>query len=142
MTVLAEVIEIEKYLKQLPDEVEVNGQLIKTQRELKVEHHFSFGVYARILYIPADTILTGKLHRYPQINLLRQGVVSVLVGDKIKKLKAPQIIAYPGGVKRIFRSVTDAVWITIHGTQSTDLAEIENTFIVSNELEYLKQKLI
>src|SRR3954462_2469903 len=79
----------EKYLKSLP------------QRELKVEHHFSFGVYARILYIPADTVLTGKLHKFPQINLLRQGDISVLVGNKIKRLKAPFVVASPAGTKRI-----------------------------------------
>ena len=123
---LAKVIEAEKYLKTLP------------QRELKVEHDFSFGVYARILYIPRDTILTGKLHKYPQINLLRQGDISVLVGDKVKRLKAPFVVASPAGTKRIAYTHSDTIWITIHKTDLRDLVQIEQTFIAQDEQEYLE----
>ncbi len=122
---LSKVIAAENYLKQLP------------QRELRVEHHFSFGVYARVLYIPANTILTGKLHKYPQINLLRQGDISVLVGDKVKRLKAPFVVASPAGTKRIAYVHTDTVWVTVHGTSLSNVDEIERLFIAQNEQEYL-----
>lgn len=115
----------EKLMKQLP------------QRELKVEHHFSFGVYARILYIPADTILVGKLHKYPQINLIRQGELSVLVGDKIKRLKAPFVIASPAGTKRIAQVHKDTIWVTIHSTHLKDIDQIENYFIAQDDKDYL-----
>lgn len=123
--ILDKVLAAEKYLKQLP------------QRELKVEHHFSFGVYARVLYIPADTILTGKLHKYPQINLLREGDISVLVGSKIKRLKGPLVVASPAGTKRIAYAHKDTIWVTIHGTQLTDVDEIEKMFVAQDEKEYL-----
>lgn len=116
----------EKIMKQLP------------QRELKVEHDFSFGVYARILYIPADTILVGKLHKYPQINLLRQGELSVLVGSEIKRLKAPYVVASPAGTKRIAKVHRDTIWVTVHGTYLKDVQQIENYFIAQDEKEYLE----
>lgn len=120
------VIFAEKLMKQLP------------QRELKVEHDFSFGVYARILYIPADTILVGKLHKYPQINLIRQGELSVLVGNEIKRLKAPCVVASPAGTKRIAQVHRDTVWVTIHGTNLKDVDLIEQAFIAQDEKEYLE----
>lgn len=115
----------EKLMKQLP------------QRELKVEHNFSFGVYARILYIPADTILVGKLHKYPQINLLRQGCLSVLVGEEVKKLKAPCVVASPAGTKRIAQVHLDTIWVTIHGTYLRDVGQIEDYFIAQDDKDYL-----
>lgn len=120
------VLIAEKLMKQLP------------QRELKVEHNFSFGVYARVLYIPANTILVGKLHKYPQINLIRQGCLSVLVGEKIKKLKAPCVVASPAGTKRIAHVHVDTIWITVHGTNLKDVDKIEQTFIAQDEQEYLE----
>jgi hypothetical protein len=119
----------EKLMKEMPQEV---------KRELKVEHDFSLGVYARILYIPADTILVGKLHKYPQINLIRQGDLSVLVGDKVKRLKAPFVVASPAGTKRIAYVHRDTVWVTVHGTNLKDVDEIEKFFIAQDEQEYLE----
>lgn len=127
------VIFAEKLMKQLP------------QRELKVEHDFSFGVYARILYIPADTILVGKLHKYPQINLIRQGELSVLVGNEIKRLKAPYVVASAAGTKRIAQVHRDTIWVTIHGTYLKDVEQIEHYFIAQDDKEYLdfvRQKLL
>lgn len=115
----------EKFLKQLP------------QRELRIEHDFSFGVYARVMYAPKDTLFVGKLHKYPQINLLRQGDLSVLVNGKIQRLKAPFAFGAPAGVKRIGYVHSDVIWVTIHGTHLKDLDEIENCFIAQDEQEYL-----
>lgn len=132
--------------KLLPDNLDIKERVIFAeklmkglpQRELKVEHDFSFGVYARILYIPADTILVGKLHKYPQINLIRQGELSVLVGNEIKRLKAPYMVASPAGTKRIAQVHRDTVWVTIHGTNLKDIDLIEQTFIAQDENDYLE----
>jgi len=40
------------------------------QVEMPVTHYFSKGVYARELFIPADTVLTGKIHKYENLNIL------------------------------------------------------------------------
>lgn len=127
----------EAFMKQLPTG-DINSQSIPGTVELKVEHDFSLGVYARILYIPAGVTLVGKLHKYPQINLLRQGELSVLVGSKIKRLKAPFVVASPAGTKRIAHVHRDTIWVTIHSTGLTNLDEIERTFIAQSEQEYLE----
>jgi hypothetical protein len=118
----------EKLMKEMPQEV---------KREIKVEHDFSLGVYARIMYCPADTIFVGKLHKYPQINLLRQGELSVLIGNEVKRIKAPFAFGAPAGSKRIGYVHRDVVWVTIHGTYLKDVDEIEKFFIAQDEKEYL-----
>ena len=107
------------------------------QLDLKVEHIFSPGVYSRILHIPKDTILTGHIHKYAQLNILLKGVIEVLIDDDVKRIEAPHIVVSPAGIKRIARAIEDCVWITIHGTDETDLDTIEQKFIAHNEQEYL-----
>ncbi len=142
-----ELANLLQYNGSVRDKVNIAEKLMKEmpQRELKVEHDFALGVYARILYIPADTILVGKLHKYPQINLLRQGCLSVLVGETIKRLKAPFVVASPAGTKRIAHVHTDTIWVTVHGTNLRNVDEIEDYFIAKDDndyLEFLKQKLL
>lgn len=112
--------------------------LKQPQIELKVNHHFSYGVYARELFIPKDVILTGKIHKYPQLNILVKGRMSVLVGDEIKEISAPFTVCSEAGTKRIAMAHEDCIWITIHGTHETDLEKIEDFFIAQTEQAYLE----
>lgn len=108
------------------------------QLDLPVKHHFSRGVYARELFIPKGTVLTGKIHKYPQLNILSQGEISVLTEEGIKRVKAPFHVVSPAGTKRIAYAHEDCVWTTVHGTEETDLERIEATFIAQTEHEYLE----
>jgi len=67
------VIALENLMKEQP------------QLELKVVHYFSPGVYARELHIPAGTMLTGKIHKYEQLNILIKGDMSVLTENGNEK---------------------------------------------------------
>lgn len=108
------------------------------QLDLPVRHHFERGVYARELFIPKGTLLTGKIHKYPQINILSRGDISVLTPAGIQRLKAPPavIIAAPAGTKRIAYAHADTVWTTIHGTDERNLDKIEAHFIAQSDEEF------
>jgi hypothetical protein len=108
------------------------------QVDMPVTHHFSEGVYARELFIPKDTILTGKIHKFSQLNILSQGEISVLTEDGVKRVKAPFHIVSPPGTKRIAYAHEDCVWTTIHGTYERDVDKIEEHFIAQSEAEYLQ----
>lgn len=107
------------------------------QRELEVKHYFSHGIYARELYIPRDTILVGKLHKFPQLNILSKGDISVLIDEEVKRIQAPYTIVSPAGTKRIAYAHEDTVWLTIHGTDEINIDIIEEMFTASSEQEYL-----
>lgn len=120
------VFEAEAFMKQMP------------QVELKVIHHFSKDVYARELHIPAGTTLTGKIHKFDNLNILSKGKLQVLIDDEIVTVEAPFTVVSPAGTKRIAHALTDCIWTTIHGTNETDLDKIESQFIAKSENEWLE----
>lgn len=120
------VFAMEALLKEMP------------QATLKLIHHFSPGVYARELHIPADTTLTGEIHKYPQLNILSKGKISVLLEDGVKEIEAPFAVVSPAGTKRIAYTHTDCVWTTILHTDLTNVEEIEYHFIAKTEEEWLE----
>ena len=122
----SKVNEIEAMMRQMP------------QVDMPVKHHFSLGVYGRELFIPAGTLLTGKVHKYQQLNVLCQGGMSVLTEDGVKRVKAAFIVVSPAGTKRIAYAHTDCIWMTVHATDKVNLAEIEQEFIAQSDAEYLE----
>lgn len=108
------------------------------QVDIPVVNYFSHKIYAREITIPKNTILTGKIHKYSQLNILSKGEISVLTEDGIKRVKAPFTIVSPPGTKRAAYAHEECVWTTIHGTEETDLEVIENNFIAKDMKEYLE----
>ena len=108
------------------------------QVDLEVKNYFAYGTYIRELYIPQGVILTGKIHKYSQFNILLKGEMSVLIDDEVKRIKAPFHVVSEAGTKRIAIAHEDCVWLTIHGTHETDVDKIEEYFIAQNEVEYLE----
>lgn len=108
-----------------------------TPVEIPVEHYYSDGVYGRKITIPADTVLTGKIHKKSNMNFLLAGEITVSTEAGMVKLVAPAIVVSPPGTKRIAYTHTEVVWVTVHGTHERDLAKIEEEFIAQDEDEWL-----
>lgn len=106
------------------------------QTHMPVTHRFSRGVYARELFIPAGTVLTGRIHKYSQINILLRGDISVLTEDGIKRIQAPFVIESPPGTKRAGFAHEDTVWMTICGTDTTDPDVLEDELTTRSYAEY------
>jgi len=120
------VFSLEAAMKQLP------------QVELKVIHHFSKGVYARELHIPAGVTLVGEIHKFENLNILSQGTMIVTTEEGMREVSAPFTVVSPPGTKRAAHTLTDCIWTTIHGTDETDVDEIEHHFIAKSEQEWLE----
>ncbi len=110
------------------------------QVELKHKDHFSFGVYARELFIPKGVILTGKIHKFENLNVMTKGRMAVLIGDDVLEVEAPFVIVSPPGTKRIAMALEDTIWLTVHGTHEKDLDKIEEFFIAQNDKEFIEFK--
>lgn len=108
------------------------------QIEIPITHYFSEGVYAREMFVPKGVMLTGKIHKYPQLNILSKGEVSVLIDEEVIRIKAPYTFIAKAGAKRVFLAHEDSIWTVIHGTHETDLDKIESHFIAETEQEYLE----
>ena len=125
---------IEGEMRQMPDV------------EIPIRHYFSPGVYAREITIPAGTLLTGRVHKYAQLNILSGGEISVLTEEGIVRVKAPFTVVSPPGTKRIAYAHSECTWTTILHTNETDADKMEELFTVATDDEYLEfcneQKLI
>lgn len=105
-----------------------------------VKHHFSKDVYARELFIPAGTLIVGKIHKHENFNILSQGEMSVLSVDGMQRVTAPFSVVSSPGVKRMAFAHTDCVWTTIHGTDEKDLEKIEELFIAKTYDDVIEKK--
>jgi len=99
------------------------------QAELVTEHQFSPGMYMRKLYRPAGTLIVGKVHKEPHFFLCAKGEIIAWTESGMKRLQAGDVIESKPGTKRVTLAVTDAIGITIHRTDKTDLEEIEAELI-------------
>ena len=108
---------------RLEDAIAATGECFDV--EDRTTHHFAEGLYGRELFIRAGEVLTGKMHKHGQINILAQGSIEVWTEGGMKRLDAPCVIASPPGTKRVGYAYTDVVWVTVSATQETDLAALE-----------------
>jgi len=107
--------------------------------ELDVIHHFSQGVYGREMVIPKGTTVTGKIHKFEQMNVLLCGELSVLTEDGVKRIKPPFVVVSPPGTKRVAYAHEDSRWLTIHYVgEERNLEKIEDKFVAQSETEYLE----
>jgi len=76
--------------------------------------YFCSGVYMRQVFFPAGTLVTGRVHRFPCLNVLLQGEIEVVTDQGVKLLVAPLVFEAPAGVKRAARVISDTIWLTVH----------------------------
>ncbi|NML62940.1 hypothetical protein HHL21_18020 [Massilia sp. RP-1-19] len=120
-----QIFDLEEHLRSMP------------QVEMPVTNHFSHGVYGRELLIPAGSVLTGHIHKFTNMNVLLEGEMSVSTEDGVQRVGAGFVVVSPPGTKRVAYAHTDCRWLTVHGTNETDIDAIEREFVVHTEQEYL-----
>ena len=99
------------------------------QAELVTEHSFSPGMYLRKVFRPAGTLIVGKVHKEPHFFLCAKGEIICWTEGGMKRLYAGDVLESKPGTKRVTLAVTDAIGITIHRTDKTNLDEIETELI-------------
>ena len=114
-------------------------EMLKGQTfNLPVQNFFAHKCYARQIVIPAGTVLTGRIHKFQNLNILSGGEISVLTDDGIKRISAPFTVSSPPGTKRVAYAHTETTWTTICGTELLDVDEIEKYFTTQHYSEYLE----
>jgi quercetin dioxygenase-like cupin family protein len=104
------------------------------QAELKTEHYFSQGMYCRKVFRKAGTIIVGKVHKKDHFFMCAQGQIIAWSEKGMVTLSAGDVLCSKAGTKRVTMAVTDAIGITVHKTNKTDLDKIEKELIEPDEL--------
>lgn len=118
------IAEFEAIMREHPD-----AQL-GDQERCPLSHEFGGGMYVRKIFLPKGMVVVGKIHRHAHPNFLLQGKVIVVTEDGGREyLQAPYSCISPAGTKRVVYVLEDAIWATVHITNETDLAKIEEEVI-------------
>ena len=107
------------------------------QVECPVIHRFSPGCYLREIFMPANTVVIGKIHATEHFNIVISGSAVVThLNDKGEfvrvNLKAGDTFISQAHVQKIVEVIEDCTWQTIHVTDKTDLDEIEKDVIIES----------
>tara|TARA_R100000781_G_C4045196_1_gene115422 strand:- start:53 stop:511 length:459 start_codon:yes stop_codon:yes gene_type:complete len=110
----------------------------KFDLEALTDHFFAPGVYARMFFIEAGSVVVGKIHKTEHLNIICKGKCSVYTEEGPIILQGPCIVNSRPGIKKAVYAIEDTTWVTIHVTDKTDLDEIENEVIAEgyDEIDY------
>ena len=98
-------------------------------------HHFSPGIYAREMRAPKGTLITSYTHKTEYLAICLKGSMAVwsLPSGVTKRIDAPAIVHTQPGTRRVGYVYEDAVWFSIHATNETDIAKLEQDLYVETK---------
>ena len=130
-------------LGTMPEILRIEQEILKMpQVELPIEHYQIDGVYVRSMFIPAGTILTGKIHNFESIAILAKGRIRITNGTESYIISEGHIMVDKPGVKRLGYAETDVVFITVHRTDNIEIEAIEKELVSTTFEEYQQQLLL
>ena len=103
------------------------------QLDLQAKHYFSPGLYARELFIPAGSVITGKLHKTAHLNICC-GDVTVWTEIGMLRLTGHNTIPSMPGAKRVMYAHADTYWTCLHVTTETDIEKLEAELVENEEI--------
>lgn len=122
------IVDFEKQLNNL--DVALSKKEI--QEKNPVKHGFADGCYVREIFNPAGELLVTKIHKKEHPFFLMKGKMSILTENGVKHIQAPHHGITKPGTKRIIYTHTDCVFVTVHATNKTNVAEIEKEVIAKD----------
>jgi quercetin dioxygenase-like cupin family protein len=130
-------------LGTMPEILRIEQEILKMpQVELPIKHYQIDGVYARSMFIPAGTILTGKIHNFESIAILAKGRIRITNGTESYIISEGHIMVDKPGVKRLGYAETDVIFITVHRTDNIEIEAIEKELVSATFEEYQQQLLL
>lgn len=97
--------------------------------DLNTLHHFSDGLYAKQMTLPAGYEACSHAHAYSHLSVLAKGRVIVETDNTMQEFSAPACIEIKAGIHHRIISLEDAVWFCIHATEETDVSKIDEVLI-------------
>lgn len=106
------------------------------QVECPVTHRFAPGVYLREIFMPADTVVIGKVHKTEHFNILMKGACLIVHANGLREeLRAPCTFVSKPNVQKVLYITEDMVWQTVHVTDERDLVNLEAQLIAKEHPE-------
>ncbi len=104
----------------------VNEMAKLPQIPCPLKHHFAPGLYLREIFMPADTIVIGRVHKTEHFNILVKGACLIVHDDGSREeLRAPMVFVSKAGVQKVLHIIEDMIWMTTHVSDETDLETLD-----------------
>ena len=131
MTIILIIINERKYMLPI---VQLE-HMVKKYEQIDIEesHKFYDGLYMRSIFIPAGSLIVGKRHRHSTLNILLKGKMQVSDGTTTIEVEAPYVVETLPNTKKAALALEDSIWANIHATNNTNLDELEEEFIITEE---------
>lgn len=122
---------------KIQDIIALENEILKLpQVDLDLKHEFVDGVYARSMFIPAGTVLTGAVHSKDCFTVIRHGDLIIYTEEGMKQLKAGDMLPSKAGIKRAGYAITDT-FITgfmANPDNETDLEKLWCFYTLPNDV--------
>lgn len=96
-------------------------------------HHFSDGLYAKEMIIPAGYMVGSHAHAYSHLSLLAKGDVIIEVDGVAREVSGPACIEIKAGCEHKVFAKTDAVWYCVHATEATCADDVDQVLIAEGK---------
>lgn len=108
------------------------------QIKLENKHYFAKGLYARELFMPKGSVVTGKIHLQEHLCIISYGDVTVTTDNGTERFTGPCTFVGQPGSKRALLMHEDTLWTAIHSTNSKTVEEAEAE-LVTNDYEQINK---
>lgn len=107
---------------------------IEEGKHYLTEHFFADGMYARVVPRLAGVTLVGRVHKREHFYIVTTGCVAVTDGENEPKVyEAGSVIVSRPGTKRAVYAIVDSICMTVHRTDKTDPAELDEELVEPDE---------
>ncbi len=120
------IFELENEILELP------------QIPLEPTHYFADGLYARELWMPKGSVVTGKIHIKEHLCIISFGDVTVASDEGTTRLVGPCTFVGKPGSKRALYMHEDTLWTAIHSTDKKTVEECEETLVTNDYQEFVR----
>lgn len=112
------------------------------QDQCPLFHSFAPGMYTRLMAIPPNTVIVGKIHKHDHIFVLLKGELTIATPEGDAHYVAPAMFQAKAGTQRVVMTgEIPALAGTIHATDITTVEEAEAS-MVCPDLESFKEHLL
>ena len=135
-TLSEEALSIEQIHQQI-DRLEefMLAHLVPVDQPL--QHFFTPGLYTRVIFNPAGSLITTFTHKTTHPFVLLQGKLSVFIpGVGVEVIEAPHMSITREGTRRVIYAHEDSIVATYHAnpTDETDLAVLEKRLVMESHM--------
>jgi len=124
---IRKVMQLEEMIKENLEQIDP---------ETLTKHYFADGIYVRSMFLPADSVATGKIHRTQHITIVCNGTVRITTDEGVKQITGPAIFVSEPGIKKAVYALTDTTILNVHPAENQDLKEIEQKCIAPSYEAY------